>query len=175
MKLKKNILDLVWGNNDSLISLPKSGSIIYEACCSDENIGSCVPAQVNPASFLDQGDLSILTSQLAFHFTVPPNGQVYKNSQGDEAVITYNDLTGNMFATLKTQQGSYALVPCENGHVWKEFNVSSFEQQTFKTTDGSSGQELTFSPDTTDNTTAYTYNVMFYVGSLFIMLPLEYY
>ena len=163
---KTIILGLVRGNNNSLISLPpqpRSSSSFYEACCSDENLEICVPAHVNPASFLDQGDLYIMASKLAFHSTVPPNGQVYKNAQGDEAVITYNDLTGNMFGSFKTQQGSYALEPCENGYVWKEFNVSSFEQQT--TTDGSSGQRFIFFPDTTDNSTEYTYNVMFYVSS----------
>ena len=109
-----------------------------------------------------------MTSQMVFHSTVQPNGQVYKNAQGDEAVITYNDLTGNMFGTFKTHQGSYALEPCENGYVWKEFNVSSFEQSD--TSAGSSGQRFIFFPDTSDNTTVITYSVMFYVGYFFYFI-----
>ena len=165
---KTIILGSVRGNNNSLISLPRDGSSPGTSCCSDENLGLCVTAAVNRDSFLDQGDISILGTDLTFHNTVQPNGQVYKNAAGDEAVITYNDQTGNMFGSFKTHQDqSFALEPCQNGHVWKEFDISSFGQNVIaNTTSGgvSSGQRAVIFPDLSDNVTAYTYSVMFYVS-----------
>ena len=75
---------------------------------------------------LKQG-ISFKDINLTFHSTIEPNGFVYKNSVGDEAVITYNSITDNMFATLKTHHDkAYDLEPCHNGSVWKEYDISSF-------------------------------------------------
>ena len=169
-KNKTSILGAARGNNNSLISLPRDGSTGSEECCSDQNIESCVTAAVNPDTFLSRGNISILITDLVFHSTVNPNGQVYKNAEGDEAVITYNDQTGNMFGTFKTHQDkSYALEPCGSGHVWKEFNVSSFgQEEVVNVTSHGMGDSWRFMnnffPDNPDNVTSYEYSVMFYVG-----------
>ena len=101
-----------------------------------------------------------------FHSTIQPNGLVYKNSNGDEAVVTYNQKTGNMFGSFKTHQDkSYAIEKCHHGYVWKEFNVTSF---------GDDVVEKISVPDiprmkkfveagAADTTTPVTYSVMFYV------------
>ena len=169
-KNETSVLGAARGNNDPLISLPRDGSTGSEECCSDQNIETCVTAAVNTDTFLSKGNISILVADLVFHSTVNPNGQVYKNAVGDEAVITYNDQTGNMFGTFKTHQGkSYALEPCGSGHVWKEFNVSSFGQdEVVNVTSLWMGDSWRFMnnyfPDPSDNVTNYEYSVMFYVS-----------
>ena len=100
----------------------------------------------------------------------PQWSQVYKNAAGDEAVITYNDQTGNMFGTFKTHQDkSYALEHCQSGHFWKEFNVSSFGQDEVADVTSSISRFMIV-PDHTDNSTNYEYSVMFYVSFYSILL-----
>ena len=81
-------------------------------------------------------------------------------TKGDEAVISYNEETGNMFGTLKMASGSsFAMEKCDNGHVWKEFDVSTFiPDKAIKI--GNSTQKSVRT--VTDNTTIVTYSVMFY-------------
>ena len=62
---------------------------------------------------------------LYFSNYVGSRSRTYKSKAGDEAVVNYNNLTGNLFLTLKTVDGeSYAIEWCHGGHVWKHFNVT---------------------------------------------------
>ena len=64
---------------------------------------------------------------LEFDHPIPPRGRVYNSEQGDVAIISYNDHTGTIIGTLKTNDGrSFALEKCGNGHIFEEFDIASF-------------------------------------------------
>ena len=151
----------------SLVSFPKGNSTrSIEVCCNDKNLGICLNAEVNPDLLLDEKDISILDIDLSFHSSIQPNGFVYKNSAGDEAVITYNPNTGNMFGSFKTHQDkSYAIEKCHYGYVWKEFNVSSFGEDVVEriSVPDIPGIKNLVEAGVADTTTPVTYSVMFYV------------
>ena len=129
---------------------------------------NCLGAAVFPELLFDKEDISILDTDLAFHSTIQPNGFVYKNSAGDEAVITYNQDTANMFGSFKTHQDkSYALEKCHHSYVWKEFNLTSFGDdvvQNISVPDIPRMKKFV-EAGAADNTTNVTYSVMFYVST----------
>ena len=50
---------------------------------------------------------------VSFKNSVEPHGYHYGNTNGDEATITYNKKTGNMFGVLTTVNGkSYGIEKC---------------------------------------------------------------
>ena len=101
-----------------------------EACCMDSFLKSCTDVRVNPDLLGQASKLNIKGIELSFDGEVPPNGYVYKSPQGDEAVLSFNWQTGNLFGSLHTEDGrSFMIEKCNNGHVWKEFDVSSFPQE----------------------------------------------
>ena len=84
--------------------------------------------QINPEILED--DISIIGIDLQFKNKVEPNGYFYHNQEGDEAIITLNHDTGNMFGSLKTHNHkSYTIEKCKDGHIWKEFTVDSFSKE----------------------------------------------
>ena len=150
----------------SLIRFPEGDSKSPEVCCNDKNMMNCLTATVDPELLFDRKDISIVDIDLAFHSTIQPNGFVYKNSAGDEAVITYNQNTGNMFGSFKTHQDkSYAIEKCHYGYVWKEFNVSSFGEDVVERISFPDipGIKKLVEAGVADTTTPVTYSVMFYV------------
>ena len=155
---------------------PDGSNSAEDECCSGQNIQTCVIAAVNSETFHNKTNISILSTNLTFHSTVPVDlaielrGKVYKNAEGDEAVITYNNLNGNMFGTFKTHQDkSFALEHCQSGHFWKEFNVTSFGRDEVADVT-SPNPRFMIVPDHTDNTTNYEYSVMFYVSFNFYFI-----
>lgn len=84
-----------------------------DPACRDGGLVSCNSAVVDPAALLSGGDLDIGGFQLSFIGTVHPNGYVYRTTGGDEAVITYNSKTKNMFARY-TPSFLSALSICAN-------------------------------------------------------------
>ena len=144
-----------------------------EACCRDKNLLSCQPAMVDADILVRKEDIVLVDVVLSFKSTVPPNGYVYQSPAGDEAVITLNKATGNMFGNFETSTGrSFSLERCSSGHTWKEFNVTSFKDE-----DDSSSEELAdeevesrksrkmaelIKLGAEDRTTPATYSVMFY-------------
>ena len=75
---------------------------------------------------LGHADLTILGIRFTFSNLIEPYGFVYKTGAGDEAVITYREVTGNMFGSIKTTNGkSFAIERCHGGHVVKEYDVAS--------------------------------------------------
>ena len=128
---------------------------------------NCQSAAVDPELLLSKEDISILDTDLTFHSTIQPNGFVYKNSAGDEAVITFNQNTTTMFGSFKTHQDkSYAIEKCHHGYVWKEFNVTSFGEDVVQNISLPElpGVDKLAEDGATDTTTEYTYSVMFYVS-----------
>ena len=88
---------------------------------------SCENIKINN-SLLEAGYLTI--NGIDFNFTneVPPHGKAYSSAAGDEAVLSYNRATKTLFGSLHIHDGrSYSIERCNNGHVWKEFDVSSFK------------------------------------------------
>ena len=153
--------------NKSLVGFPKGNSRSTEVCCNDKNLEICLNAEVNPDVLFDEEDISILDIDLVFHSTIEPNGFVYKNSAGDEAVITYNLNNGNIFGSFKTHQSkSYALEKCHHGYVWKEFDISSFGEDVALRISVPDIPRMKKFVETgvVDNTTKVTYSVMIYVS-----------
>ena len=150
--------------NKNLVTFPNGDSRSLEVCCNDRNLLNCLSAEVNPQLLLDKEDISILDIDLAFHSTVEPNGFVYKNSAGDEAVITYNQNTANMFGSFKTNK-SYAIEKCHHEHIWKEFNITSFGPDIALTTEEPDIPRLKKLVDAgeADTTTPVSYSIMVYV------------
>ena len=113
-----------------------------ELCC-DKDTLSCYDVDVDPESLLSDENISINGIELAFSNTVPPHGHTYKTDKGDEAVISYNKETGNIFGSLKTNDGkSFALEKCGNGYIFEEFDLHAFPAEE--------GEELE-EPISTDN------------------------
>merc|ERR1719397_1464194 len=151
--------------NKILVTFPKGESRSEEVCCKDKFLRSCRNAAVDPDLLIKQEDISIIDIDLQFNNRVEPNGYVYKNIDGDEAVITYNKRTGNMFGSFKTvYYGSYAIEKCHNDYVWKEFDVKSFEKEIFQGTSlpEIAGKKKLVEQGVADTTTPVTYSVMLY-------------
>ena len=115
---------------------------------------------IDPSVLETQEDININGVEFTFSNQVPPNGFTYNTADGDEAIVTYNKVTGSLFATVKRADGtSFGLEKCSGGHVWKEFEVSSFKQDRAVNFSGNPTRKV---KSTSDNTTIVTYTVMFY-------------
>ena len=77
-----------------------------------------------------RNDIIINNVSLTFTNFIPPHAQTYKTDQGDEAVISYNEVTGSIIGTLKTVDGhSFALESCFDHFIFEEFDLTSFEEE----------------------------------------------
>ena len=140
-----------------------------EACCRTKNLLSCHEAIVNHDLITTKESIMLAGVTVSYVSTVAPNGYVYKNLDGDEAIITYNIKTGNVFGSFKTSTGkSYAIEKCGSIYIWTEFEIASFKADSAVETDQTSDRfsrsqvkELR-AKATADNVTAATYSVMFY-------------
>ena len=139
-----------------------------DVCCNARNLLTCQDASVDPAVLIAGLDLKIAGVTVSFASTVQPNGYVYKNAAGDEAIITFNRVTGNMFGSFKTNEGrSYGIEKCASGHTWKEYDVLSFKADSAikihlpKSASNREFESLQAIAEA-DNATAASYSVMFY-------------
>ena len=76
----------------------------------------------------DNQDISFNDIKLSFSNSIDPHGKVYKNKQGDEAIINYSEETGDIIGSLRTHDGhSYELETCgdEGDYIFKEFDLTS--------------------------------------------------
>ena len=134
-----------------------------EKCCKDSHVSSCFDVMVDPEALLSGEDLTINGIDFSFSNKIPPNGFVYKNDLADEAVISYNKKNGNIFGSLKTHDGrSYAIERCNEGHVWKEFDVSSFGPDEATRMPAPNPTKDGQDTSAQDKTTMVTYSVYFY-------------
>ena len=98
-----------------------------EKCCNEANLLTCESVNVDPDMLMQEDDISILGIPFTFSNRIEPNGFAYKTEAGDEAVITYREVTRNMFGSVRTREGrSFAVEKCKGGHVLKEYDVASF-------------------------------------------------
>merc|ERR550539_1335477 len=145
----------------SLININPANTRSVEACCNDANLLHCTEISVDPALLFSGEEINILGAELVFDSTVEPHGFVYHNSQGDEAVITYNNKTGNMFGSLKTHDDkSYAIEKCHHGYFIKEYDMASFENDHMERSLDPVIETMEDRED--DTTTVVTYSIMFY-------------
>lgn len=98
----------------------------------------------------------------SFSSTVSPNGLVFNNPQGDEAVLTENN--ENVFGSIKTHDGrSFAIEKCHNGQIFKEFDSKLFpDEESVPIESKLTSPENIKRQDRNDNATVVTYSVMIY-------------
>ena len=80
-------------------------------------------------------------------------------------MITYSQNTGNIFGSFKTNGGkSFSLEKCQNGYVWKEYEVGTFGEDVVQQIPSSEDLSKLKSVDAgaRDSTTVVTYSVQFY-------------
>ena len=108
--------------------------------------------------------LTVEGKELPFSNEIPPNGFVYKNKEGDEAILSINQDNTGVFGSLKFIDGrSLAIEHCGDGHVLKEYDVSRFKEDTLiADTDYVVDDDEVSNDFFVDNTTLVTYSVMFY-------------
>ena len=151
----------------SLVSLiSHDGESTAKSCCSDSSLLSCDPVMVDPELLLSQKNINILGTELTFSSRVEPHGLVYHNSLGDEAVISFNKETGNMFGSLNTHDNKvFAIEKCEKSHVIKQYDVTKFvdEKEVAPPVELSLADRQDTEEVFQDNTTVVTYTVMMYV------------
>ena len=103
------------------------------ACCNlDDHLLSCISVKVNADIIFtgqdqDNHDISFNGVKLSFSNPIDPHGKVYKNKQGDEAIINYSKETGEIIGSLRTHDGrSYELETCGDGgdYIFKEFDLT---------------------------------------------------
>ena len=147
------------------MTIKKGRARSNDASCNDNFLRTCLDAEVNPRLVRDKENISINGVDLQLKSTVEPNGLVYKNDEGDEAIITVNPRTGNMFGSIKTHDGkSYSIEKGQNGYVWKDFETRSFKPEIPERTteqEDLSKQKLV-QQGAKDTTTVVTYSVMIY-------------
>ena len=158
-----------WSARD-LFSVRSPLSRSLEPCCDHTHVLSCVDVEVDPEVLLNDHDISINNVTLLFSNFIPPHARTYKTEAGDEAVISYNELTGSITGTLHTADGhAFALEKCGRSYIFEEFDVASFPAEEEE--DDSEYAETAASPGA--NTTAAsrqgqrTYSVMFYYTAEF--------
>ena len=151
-----------------LLGFPRAEVRSSQACCDEKNVKSCLNIQVDASIVGDDERITIYGIDLDFSNTVDPHGFVYKNSLGDEAVISIDSSTKNVFGSMKTHDGrSFSIEKCSTGHVWKEYDVSSFGTDDVVPFPGDSTDPDKFAAryarqGVEDNSTIVTYSVMFY-------------
>ena len=115
-----------------LFSVRSFSSRSAEPCC-DKDTLTCYDVDVDLESLQSEEDISMNGIDLIFSNTIPPHGRVYKTDLGDEAVISINEETGNIFGTLKTHDGkSFALEKCGKEYIFEEFNLQRFPTEEGK-------------------------------------------
>ena len=116
-----------------------------------------------------------------FSDTVPPNGFSYHTEDGGEAILTYNTESGNMFGSVHMPDGSvYGLEKCEYGHIWIEYDMSTFKEDEDDVVYSNTSNNLEYDKSqmlVDDKTQIFNYSVMiYYTKSLSRITPelLEY-
>ena len=100
-------------------------------CCQDIHIKSCVNVDFD-LSILEDKEIKLLGKLYKFSNYIPPNGIVFKNSDGDEAVLGVNKEKATMFGSIHMGNLTYGIEHCGNGHIFKEYDVASFTEDNEK-------------------------------------------
>merc|ERR1712126_601959 len=78
--------------NGDFLSFPTTASRSSELCCNDDHLLTCREVEFNPED-LSNDEIQLLGIDFFFDNEIEPHGFVYKNSQGDEAIIDYHEDT----------------------------------------------------------------------------------
>ena len=157
-----------FSTSKELLAFPRHNARSSSVCCNEKSLKSCLNVQVDPSILTSGDEITIMGIPFEFSNDVAPHGQVYKNvNDGDEAVISYDEKTKNMFGSLKLHDGrSFAIERCFNGHIWKEYDVASFKPDEVAIFKGPIVEDKNAARasrnSASDNTTIVTYSVMFY-------------
>ena len=140
-----------------------------ENCCHDANLVSCNYVDIDP-SILSSNEISINGINFTLSNLISPHGYNFKNNQMEEATLSNNPSTRNLFGTIKTRQGTFLIEKCRHGHVLKEISqresslhgrmdddLKHLKKEMMKNLD-MKAEPYEF----VDNTTVVTYSVMFY-------------
>ena len=143
-----------------------------ESCCRAD-IKTCQDVLIDSELLWLSQSLSILNISLTFCSQVQPNGFVYKNDLGDEAVITVNNRSGNVFGSFKTHQGkSFGIEKCQTKQVLKEFDLETFDQEEVLHSENWSNNIVPESVPS-DNSSLVQYTVMFYFTTDFAKITAD--
>ena len=155
-----------------------------ELCCTADT-KTCQDVLIESHLLGSAGSLSFstLNLSLAFCSLVQPNGFVYKNDLGDEAVITVNPRSGAVFGSLKTHDGkSFGIEKCQSKQVLKEFDLERFdEEEVVNHESWSNTNNIVLDPAPSDrrrlgildNSTLVQYTVMFYYTTDFAKMTAD--
>ena len=170
-------LDLISATAEFLQVLNSRSS---ERCCTAD-IKTCQDVLIDTDLLWLSQSLSILNISLTFCSLVQPNGFVYKNDLGDEAIITLNNRSGNVFGSFKTHQGkSYGIEKCQTKQVLKEFDLETFDKEEVVHSENWSNNIVLESVPSDrwrlgilDNATLVQYTVMFYFTTDFAKITAD--
>ena len=151
-------------NKESELLTPVSRDPRSESCCFEDHLLECQHIDIQPGLLIRKKEIKILGISFTFSNHIAPHGFVYMSQAGDEAVITYNDVSRNMFGGVKTREGkSFAIEKCEGGHVVKEYDVKSFnEDQGIPSPEDAPIIVPPAAQDKKDSKTILEYSVMLY-------------
>ena len=125
-------VDDVLVDKDLVTRIPVQKKANFEKCCKDNKLLTCESVTVDP-NMLGQADLTILGIRFTFSNLIEPNSFIYKTREGDEALIIYIEVDGNLIGSLKTADGKfYVIESCNGGHVLKEYDDVSFGEDEGK-------------------------------------------
>ena len=136
-----------------------------DVTCNDNHLSLCLDVDVNPNLIRNKEDININGVDLELKSTVEPNGLVYRNDDGDEAIITLNPKTGNMFGSLKTHdEKTYSIEKGFRGYIWKDFNTRAFKPEIPEKSPAprDKSKEKLVQQGVNDTTTVVTYSTMIY-------------
>ena len=70
-------------------------------CCQDQNLNSCKVVDVQTEILRENhNDIVVLGKTLHFEHTIPPNGVVYSDQKGNQAIIRYIQIITNFLYLL---------------------------------------------------------------------------
>ena len=147
------------------MTIKNRSSRSVDVTCNDNHLNLCLDIDVNPRLIRNKEDININGVDLELKSTVEPNGLVYKNDDGDEAIITLNPKTGNMFGSLKTHDGkTFSIEKGFRGYIWKDFNTRAFKPEIPEKSPAPSdkSKEKLVQQGVNDTTTVVTYSSMIY-------------
>ena len=155
--------ETVFCDTGDFFKFPLGEKRSMEMCCNDDHLQVCREVEFEPRE-LSKGNMRFNGIDFTFSNEVQPHGFVYKNKFGDEAIIDFHEKTGNLFGSINTHDGhSYAVEKCKAGHIWKEFDTSSFEKNLpIRVSNANRFSKREVPQLSQDRTTIKTYSIMVY-------------
>ena len=95
------------------------------ACCENRSdLVSCEQINFNISILWDHGPILVNNIRLTWQKTSVAHTQIYKTDGNTDALINYDNRTGNVFALVKSDDGrSFSIHRCKDIHILEEFDV----------------------------------------------------